>query len=597
MRLAVLVAVLAIAAGALLPPLASCTATAAAASRARVDTPRQWAETGGGEGGEATAARLLEWVRGQAGGGAEEWAHGADRLVHSTREGSARVEDSGSARVEGSSPRVGYFLRSLKEVNESAQSLVLARNDTHALHKLSWLEGVRWYRLLPATFPEQMHYHFDGLAQVLAMDFASGGAAGDMHASYFSKDFSDAARDKWRRCLFLGVGTGPTAGVRPCAKNPAVNLLPIGGQLWLTIDTVLWGRVDPISLETLPGVVRARTLTLNAHPSHDYESGATFVQHPCPADLFPLSPEVCVSVLEPQPGADSSMAAAEVSRANATRPLLIQHSHSPCLSRTRFVAKLDEFEAAQAPNTNADNHGMLRWLQQAEGSEWLVMDRLTNRSSIYHSNVSFVNNHFWNCYDSHEGVVVDTVAATSSYLYSYFAYMLQDPPRWSDIFEPPQRCVVPPPPASRIACSPLMRDPTVIFDYPTYNPLWKTRPDYRFFYAISPRSDASLWFDRAIKVDEKSGEVLAEWSRPDTFLTELDFVPNPQQPAPEDDGVLLAVLYDDARDESSVGVFDAADLSLIASLPMQHVVPFHAHGIVCVPRPSSPAGLMCYSNP
>lgn len=38
----------------------------------------------------------------------------------------------------------------------------------------------------------------------------------------------------------------------PCLTNPVVNLLPIEGQLWLTIDTRFWGRMDPHTLDTLP---------------------------------------------------------------------------------------------------------------------------------------------------------------------------------------------------------------------------------------------------------------------------------------------------------------------------------------------------------
>ena len=73
---------------------------------------------------------------------------------------------------KGSEPLVGYFLRSMPEVNEPWQSL--SKESSGDLSKLEWLDGVRWYRLLPADFPHEMHYHFDGLAQVILFVFCLG---------------------------------------------------------------------------------------------------------------------------------------------------------------------------------------------------------------------------------------------------------------------------------------------------------------------------------------------------------------------------------------------------------------------------------------
>ena len=54
--------------------------------------------------------------------------------------------------------------------------------------------------------------------------------------------------------------------------------------------------------------------------------------------------------------------------------------------------------------------------------------------------------------------------------------------------------------------------------------------------------------------------------------------------------MLLSVLYNTTSDQSSLGIFDAATLALLHLQPLSSVIPFHAHGIVCVDR-------RCYPNP
>lgn len=54
------------------------------------------------------------------------------------------------------------------------------------------------------------------------------------------------------------------------------------------------------------------------------------------------------------------------------------------------------------------------------------MDRRDNSSRIMQSDFSFVNNHFWNCYENKDGaVVVDSVTATEDYLNTYYRDVLE----------------------------------------------------------------------------------------------------------------------------------------------------------------------------
>jgi len=284
----------------------------------------------------------------------------------------------------------------------------------------------------------------------------------------------------------------------------------------------------------------------------------------------------------------------EVSRVTLPKNKLIQHSHSPCLTPNYLVSKLDAFTARNPFNAN---DGLLRFVHQGEDNLWMVTDRRTNASRVMTSNFSFVNNHFWNCFEGKDGIIVDTVAATENYLDTYFLRNLEQAHAdWDNIFHPPMRCTIPQT-GDSIACEPLFdsQDHGPLFDYPTFSPLYKMDPSYRFFYAIAASSSKSRWFDQVIKVDSQARSVVATWSAPGIFMTEFDFVPSSAGTGGklphEDDGVLIGVIYNATQDSSSVALLDAGTLKLQSLYDLPFAVPFHAHGIVCE------HGKPCYTNP
>ena len=485
---------------------------------------------------------------------------------------------------------VPYFLRSY---NATGDVHTLATSDGNP-GLPAWLAGLNHYRLLPGIFPKGMEFHFDGLATV--MKFSIGADASQVH--YFAKPYASKAATEYKKCIFFGTGTGPTLGTEICFTNPGVNLLPIGEQLWLTIDTSKWGRVDPGTLETVDATVNVSSFVLNAHPACDRATGECFVQHPCPKKSSPLSDQVCFSLLEPADGsASADMQTRLLSRATMPYRKIIQHSHSPCVTPHWVVSKLDAFSARNPLNKNG---GLLKYLHQGEDSLWMVMNRTSKVSRILSSgDAKFVNNHFWNCFeDPADGaIVVEAVAATEDYLDNYFQRNLDSGADWSKLFHPSTRCRIPADESDlTVACGPLLRgaDADLVFDYPTFNPLFKMRPDYRFFYGIAAAdAGSSRWFDRAIKVDAKAGKVVQSWSSPGIYMTEFDFIPrtNGTAAADEDDGVLVSVLYNETSDVSLFGVFDARELTPLELFQMDAVIPFHAHGISC--RNGEP----CFTNP
>ena len=449
------------------------------------------------------------------------------------------------------------------------------------------LAGATHYRLVPGVFPRGMGYHFDGLATVLSFRFRA------QQLAVAARFYESEAQQHYSECLFEGTGTGPTPGYRACLTNPGVNLLPLNSQLWLTIDTAFWGRVDPLTLETVTGAkANVSSLVLNAHPACDPGTGECLVQYPCSRDLFPLTNQSCVGRLA---WGDTDLAVQELARATLPQPKLIQHSHSPCITPNYFVSKLDSFGARLKP---ADA-GLLEFLHQVEDDQWLVYHRRTGAVRIMTSAATtpaaaaFVNNHFWNCWESPStgAVVIDLVAATGEYLDSYFAASLAKPTNWSAMFHAPARCTVPVA-GTAIACEPFWADAAsadVLFDYPTFSPLVKMRPLYQYFYAIAPSTPQARWFDRLIKVSALQRAIVADWASPGVFLTEASFVPHDGALA-EDDGSLVSVAYNATSDASALAVFSARTLLLVSWYPLDQVIPFHAHGVTCRAE-------RCYTNP
>jgi torulene dioxygenase len=511
------------------------------------------------------------------------------------------------------------------------------------LHKQSkWLsqDDVTHYRLIPGFFPEGMGYHFDGFATVVAISFANS------TLSIKAKPLDTPAFNHWDQCTFEGSGTSHK-GVRPCLKNPVVNLLPIDGQLWLTIDEKFWGRIDPQTLSTFKTAeVQEPFVTLNAHPACDPDTRECFVQHPCPGTSgIPLSSQVCVSKLVTGTGpSDLNMHTLTLANITASADLLLQHSHSPCITPNFIVSKLDSFEPKSPDQSKRDGNstaGLLHDLHQKMDNKWIVMERHGDRQArVLNSDIAFVNNHAWNCFedDATGDIVVDVVAATDEYLDSYFMRNLSKAnPDWKRMFQPAQRCLIPAraakdksvDPVDAIKCSQLMRpmnqqqnnqqnnqqhqqqsgpegvggslaggdaSSDLLFDYPTFNPLFKMHSNYNWWYAIAPSAEYASgraeWFTRIVKVNAQTRTIAAEWAAPNVYVTEADFIPRQSTSGggDEDDGVLLSILYNATSDTSSIGLFDAKTMAMTDHYQLEQVVPFHAHGISC-------KGLTCFSNP
>jgi beta,beta-carotene 9',10'-dioxygenase len=115
------------------------------------------------------------------------------------------------------------------------------------------------------------------------------------------------------------------------------------------------------------------------------------------------------------------------------------------------------------------------------------------------------------------------------------------------------------------------------FELPRINYRRNNARPYRYVYGTyGPSGEAGAFLDRIQKCDVNEGDVL-EWSEPGCYPGEPVFVPAPDATG-EDDGVLLSVVLDGARQTSFLLVLDAKDLQEIARARVPHAIPFGFHG-------------------
>jgi beta,beta-carotene 9',10'-dioxygenase len=98
---------------------------------------------------------------------------------------------------------------------------------------------------------------------------------------------------------------------------------------------------------------------------------------------------------------------------------------------------------------------------------------------------------------------------------------------------------------------------------------------YRYVWGTGIQAKGDF-LDSIVKIDTGSGAVLT-WYFAGLYPGEPVFVPSPSAQA-ENDGVLLSIVLDTARDRSFLLVLDAASLAEMARAEAPHAIPFHFHG-------------------
>ncbi len=116
-------------------------------------------------------------------------------------------------------------------------------------------------------------------------------------------------------------------------------------------------------------------------------------------------------------------------------------------------------------------------------------------------------------------------------------------------------------------------------EFPTINPANAGRT-YRYLYiGATDQETSNAPLQALLKIDLESGERQLWSAAPRGFMGEPIFVPRPGS-TKEDDGWVLALVYDAAHHRSDVVILDANDFSkgAIARLHLRHHIPYGLHG-------------------
>jgi carotenoid cleavage dioxygenase-like enzyme len=111
------------------------------------------------------------------------------------------------------------------------------------------------------------------------------------------------------------------------------------------------------------------------------------------------------------------------------------------------------------------------------------------------------------------------------------------------------------------------------FELPRIDYRRRNQRPYRYAWGVTSQG---VWLDEIVKIDTETGEVRS-WSADGCFPGEPIFVPAPGESA-EDEGVLLSVVLDSARQASSLVVLDARTLDEVARAEVPHHIPHSFHG-------------------
>ncbi|KAI9483015.1 MAG: carotenoid oxygenase [Benjaminiella poitrasii] len=127
-------------------------------------------------------------------------------------------------------------------------------------------------------------------------------------------------------------------------------------------------------------------------------------------------------------------------------------------------------------------------------------------------------------------------------------------------------------------------------ELPQVNPRYRMKP-YSFVYGLGFSADSSIQegkiWDSIIKIDINGQTVLASWHEENCYPSEAQFIPKPPSTTvvgednkmvgsngiEEDAGVLISVVMDSARSTSFLLILDAKDLSELARVELNKLIP------------------------
>jgi beta,beta-carotene 9',10'-dioxygenase len=434
-----------------------------------------------------------------------------------------------------------------------------------------WLTGTL-ARVTPAgldTAHGSVRHWFDGLAMLHAFTFA-GGRVGYANR-YLRTRAYERAHDESARPM-MGFANDPCRGIfrrvmtlasSDVSDNANVNLMRLEDEYLAMTETPMPVVFDPATLATLGSAAPAPGQVTTAHPHQDRETGelVNYAVHMGPRSAYRIyqqgarsAPRVVAEVPVREPAYMHSFALTERYAVLVEFPLVV----NPLRLAVGARSFIESF----------------RWRPE-RGTGFVIVDRAQGRLLGRVVGEPFFAFHHVNAYEDAGELVIDLCAYDDPGIIDdlYLDVLRGSGPARRTQARATLRRARLAPDGTSVAMERLAEAPFELprIDYGRHN----ARP-YRYVYGVGPRSPESDWLDQIVKVDASSGAA-AVWSEPDCYPGEPVFVAAPSGDG-EDEGALLSVVLDAARERSFLLVLDAASLSEIARVDAPHAIPFGFHG-------------------
>lgn len=410
---------------------------------------------------------------------------------------------------------------------------------------------------------------FDADGMVTAITLSGDGRALVRYRYVRTKAFVDESAEG--RLIFSGTFGNPRPIWRGLPANRAnTNVLPVDGRVLALWEQGLPYELDPTSLETL-GERRIDDLpSITAHPRLLAGRTTAFSYTPVPLagttiDVFDL---------------DDALRVSNRRRVRLPGIFGLFHDFAATDSCAVFSAAPTTFQWSSAAEVALGRRAVGHCIafDKSRPSQFVVVPRDPSQSVLTIPTEAHFSFHFANAFDDPvDGrVVVDSVVSEDFDLYD-----VGEEPVWqaADI--------------SKIPLATLWRyrldlasrkvvDRYQVCDrfleFPVVDRRFAGKP-YRFVWGSTGAATTAFSPPQGIiKIDLHGDCAPIVWlPEPHQFAGEPCFVPRNQE-APEGDGFLLTILFDAHQRESKLLVFDAADLSLISSVPLGAALPHGLHG-------------------
>ena len=434
-----------------------------------------------------------------------------------------------------------------------------------------WLEGTL-LRTGPSKFEvgnRSYHHWFDGLAMLHRFAFAQGRVT---YANRFLESEAFRAAQATGKIAYAEFATDPcrTLFGRVAAlfdpkltDNGNVNVIGLGGAVAAFTETTMPLRFDPDTLETLGVFAYAPALSGQvsiAHPHYDaarqchYSYMVEFGMQ-CRYRLFSIGDD----------GAQNLIAELPVDRPAYMHSFGMTENYLVLVEFPLTVSALDLKFSGKPFIQN------YRWRPE-RGLKFHVIDKESGRElATAAADAAFAFHHV-NAFEDGDGVVVDMIVYPDATIIDqlYLARLRSGAALTAT--GTLTRFRVPLGGDAPVARETLAQAP---LELPRINYASHAGKPYRYVWGTGIRVPGDF-LDEIVKIDVATGAA-ARWYEEGLYPGEPFFVPAPSAAA-EDDGVLLSVVLDMAKDRSFLLVLDAAILVEIARAEAPHAIPFHFHG-------------------